>query len=104
MPDDDLHSVSEFETVESDEENAHEVTHSEHNSQDENASAKHPSLPDHLDHICEEVSADVKSSIPALVTSALKEQLPTLISESLKECLPQIIKEAVQSHIPSVSE
>ncbi|GJU26386.1 hypothetical protein Tco_1165007 [Tanacetum coccineum] len=122
MPDDDLHSVSEFETVESDEENAHEVTHSEHNSQDENAFAEHLSIPDHLDHICEEVSsfhsrlgdmessiiqqffADVKSSIPALVTSALKEHLPTLIFESLKECLPQIIKEAVQSYIPSVSE
>ncbi|GKD22530.1 hypothetical protein Tco_1224233, partial [Tanacetum coccineum] len=123
MPDDDLHSVSEFETVESDEDNAHEVTHSEHNSQDENAFAERLSL-------CEEVSSlhfrledmessivqqlsrlvytpiydEVNPSIPALVTSALKEHLPTLIFESLKECLPQIIKEAVQSYIPSVSE
>ncbi|GJV29362.1 hypothetical protein Tco_1385810 [Tanacetum coccineum] len=122
MLDADLRSVSEFKTSDSDNEPDHEVSHSEHISQDENAFAERLSLPDHLDHICEKVSflhsklgdmeslvvqqdsLEIKSSIPALVTTTLKEQLPALISEALKDCLLQIIKEAVQSQIPSVFE
>nr|GEZ06358.1 retrovirus-related Pol polyprotein from transposon TNT 1-94 [Tanacetum cinerariifolium] len=63
-------------------------------------------LPDHMDHIFEEVgslhskledmkssivqqvSAKFKSSLPALVTDSLKEQLPSFLSDVLKDTLP----------------
>nr|GEV18683.1 retrovirus-related Pol polyprotein from transposon TNT 1-94 [Tanacetum cinerariifolium] len=75
------------------------------------------SLPDHMDHICKEVSflysklgdmessiAGIKSSLPTLVTNALKEQLLDCLSATLNDCLPSIIKDSLQTHIPTVSE
>ncbi|GJV18550.1 hypothetical protein Tco_1367570 [Tanacetum coccineum] len=62
-------------------------------------------LPDHMDHICEEVTslhlklrdresfiihqvlAKIKSSLPVLVTTTLQEQLPGLLSATLKDYL-----------------
>ncbi|GJU15068.1 retrovirus-related pol polyprotein from transposon TNT 1-94 [Tanacetum coccineum] len=79
-------------------------------------------LPDHMDHICEEVSSlhsrlgdmessivqkvsdEIKSSLPALVTNALKEQLPGILSATLKDCLPLIIYESLQTHILAAPE
>ncbi|GJW24637.1 hypothetical protein Tco_0038448 [Tanacetum coccineum] len=70
----------------------------------DNASAERLSLPDHMDHICEEVSSfhsklgdiessivEIKSSLPTLVTNALKEQIPEILSATLKDSLPLII-------------
>ncbi|GJW89132.1 hypothetical protein Tco_0164472 [Tanacetum coccineum] len=66
-------------------------------------------LPDHMDHICKEVSslhsklgdmessiihqvsAEIKSSLPALVTTTLQAQLPGLPSATLKDCLSSIL-------------
>ncbi|GKA40989.1 hypothetical protein Tco_0733582 [Tanacetum coccineum] len=90
-------------------EKRNDVSHSDHIFQDDNASAERLSLPNHMDHICEEVSslhsklgdmessiihqvsAEIKSSLPALVTTALQEQLPGLLSATLKDCLPSIL-------------
>nr|GEU86583.1 retrovirus-related Pol polyprotein from transposon TNT 1-94 [Tanacetum cinerariifolium] len=70
-----------------------------------NASAERLSLPDHLDHICEEVrslhlklrtmesyiihqvSNGIQSTSPALVSTALKEQLLGLLLDTLKSLL-----------------
>ncbi|GJZ55955.1 hypothetical protein Tco_0611148 [Tanacetum coccineum] len=117
MPDDDRRSVSEFKAANSDDKQGTDVSHSDHIFQDDNAFAKCLSLPDHMDHICEEVSslhsklgdmessiihqvsAEIKSSLPALVIAALQEQLPRLLSATLKDCLPLIIQESLQTHI-----
>ncbi|GKC13097.1 retrovirus-related pol polyprotein from transposon TNT 1-94, partial [Tanacetum coccineum] len=109
MPDDDLRSVSGFEAANSDDTHDNEVSHSAHTSQDDIASVEHLSIPDHLEHICEEVSYlhsrlgnmessivqtvsdEIKSSLPAIITNALKEQLPGILSATLKDCLPLIL-------------
>nr|GEU59947.1 reverse transcriptase domain-containing protein [Tanacetum cinerariifolium] len=118
----DLRSGLEFEVDNSDDTNGHEASQSNHILQDENASAERTSLPDHMDHICKEVSAlhsklrdmessivqqvsaEIKSSLPALITTAFKEQLPRLLSATLKECLPLIIQESLQTYILAFSE
>ncbi|GJS29246.1 hypothetical protein Tco_0489866 [Tanacetum coccineum] len=122
MPDDDLRSVSGFEVVDSDDIHDNEVSYSAHTSQDDIASAEHLSIPDHLDHIFEEVnylhsrlrnmessivqtvSDEIKSSLPTIITNALKEQLPVVLSATLKDCLPLIVNESLQIHNPAVSE
>ncbi|GKD87898.1 hypothetical protein Tco_1359052, partial [Tanacetum coccineum] len=122
MPDDDLRSVSGFEVADSDDIHDNEVSYSAHTSQDDIASAEHLSIPDHLDHICEEVnylhsrlrnmessivqivSDEIKSSLPAIITNALKEQLHVILSATLKDCLPLIVNESLQIHNPAVSE
>ncbi|GJS96980.1 hypothetical protein Tco_0803948 [Tanacetum coccineum] len=106
MPDDDLRSISGFDYADSDDTHKNEVSKSDHIFQDDNASAEHLSLLDHMDHICEEiislylklrdmessivqqVSADIKSSLPALLIDSLKEQLPSLLLDTLKDTLP----------------
>nr|GEV33241.1 hypothetical protein [Tanacetum cinerariifolium] len=66
----------------------------------------------HVDHISEEVNSlhsklvhqisfEINSSLPALVTNILKEQLPGLLSNALKDTIPQLIKDSIKS---SVSE
>ncbi|GJZ23008.1 hypothetical protein Tco_0560467 [Tanacetum coccineum] len=116
MPDDDLRSVSGFDTADSDDTHENEVSKSDHIFQDDNASAERLSLPDHMDHICEEVSslhsklgdmessivqqvsAEIKSSLPALVTNTLKEQLPSFLSDALKDTL-QLLKDSIKSSV-----
>ncbi|GJU38533.1 hypothetical protein Tco_1191490 [Tanacetum coccineum] len=79
-------------------------------------------LPDHMDHICEEVSslnlklrdkesfiihqvsAKIKSSLPVLVTTTLQEQLPRLLSATLKDYLPSILQEPLQTHILTIDK
>nr|GEX98943.1 nodal modulator 1 [Tanacetum cinerariifolium] len=86
-------------------------------SENDNASAERMTLPNHMDHICKEVSflhlklsdieysiAEINSSLPTLITNALKEQLLDLLSVILKDCLPSIIKDSLQTHIPTVFE
>ncbi|GJX11394.1 hypothetical protein Tco_0201253 [Tanacetum coccineum] len=122
MPDDELRSVSEFKTVDSDDGHDNDVSTSDHVVQDDYASAERLSLPDHMDHICEEVSSlhsrledlesyiaqkvsdEIQSSLPSLVTNALKEQLPGILSATLKDCLLLIVKESLQTHISAASE
>ncbi|GJZ13111.1 hypothetical protein Tco_0548341, partial [Tanacetum coccineum] len=117
MPDDDLRSVSGFDTADSDDTHKNEVSTSNHIFQDDNASVERLSLPDHMDHICEEVSslhlklgdmessivqqvsAEIKSSLPALVTNTLKEQLPSFLSDALKDTLPQLLKDSIKSSV-----
>ncbi|GKF02201.1 hypothetical protein Tco_0029124 [Tanacetum coccineum] len=104
MPDDELRSVSGFETAESDDFLDNEMSTSDHIVQDDNASTECISLLDHMDHICEEVSslhsklgdmessiAEIKSSLPTLITNGLKYQLHELLSATLKDCFPSII-------------
>ncbi|GJZ08038.1 hypothetical protein Tco_0542321 [Tanacetum coccineum] len=118
MPDDDLRSVSGFEAVVSDDTNDNKVSHSAHTSHDI-ASAERLSIPDHLDHICEEViylysrlrnmessivqtvSDEIKSSVPAMITNTLKEQLSKILSATLKDCLPLIVNESLQTYHPT---
>nr|GEW91708.1 hypothetical protein [Tanacetum cinerariifolium] len=122
MHEDDLRSVLGFEAADSDDTQENDVSHSDHTFPDHNASTGSLSHPDHLDHICEEVSSlhsklgtmessiihqvsnGIKSTLPALVTIALQEQLPGLLSATLKDCLPSIIQESLQTYIPTSSK
>nr|GEZ05022.1 hypothetical protein [Tanacetum cinerariifolium] len=117
MANDDLRSVSRFHTADSDNTHENKVSKSDHIFQDDNAFAERLSLPDHMDHICEEVgslhsrlrdmessivqqvSAEFKSSLSALVTDSLKEQLPSLLSDALKDTLPQLLRDSIKSSI-----
>ncbi|GKF67988.1 hypothetical protein Tco_0197667, partial [Tanacetum coccineum] len=63
--------------------------HSDHIFQNDNASAERLSLQDHLDHICEEVRSlysklrDMKSSITHQVSAKIKSSLPALVTTTL---------------------
>ncbi|GJS11970.1 hypothetical protein Tco_0368766 [Tanacetum coccineum] len=117
MPDDDLRSVSGFDTADSDDTHKNVVSKSNHIFQDDNASDERLSLPDHMDHICEEVSslhskhgdmkssiiqqvsAEIKTSLPALITNTLTKQLLSFLSDALKDTLPQLLKETIKSSV-----
>nr|GEU77613.1 uncharacterized mitochondrial protein AtMg00810-like [Tanacetum cinerariifolium] len=88
MPNDDLRSVSGFEAADSDDTHENEVSKSDH-------------LGDMESFIFHQISMEIKSSLPSLVTTTLKEQLPGLLLDSLKYTLPQLIKDSIKS---SVSE
>ncbi|GJV99819.1 retrovirus-related pol polyprotein from transposon TNT 1-94 [Tanacetum coccineum] len=100
MLDDDLRSVSGFKAAESDDTNDNEVSYSAHTSHDI-ASVKRLSIPDHLDHICEEVSylhsrlGNMESSIVQTVSDKIN------YSQGL---LPLIVKESLQTYHPAVSK
>nr|GEU55429.1 retrovirus-related Pol polyprotein from transposon TNT 1-94 [Tanacetum cinerariifolium] len=89
MIDDDLRSVSRFHTADSDDTHKNEVSKSDHILHD-NAFAKRLSLPDHMDHICEEVSSlhsrlgDMESSI------FLKDSIKSFVLNSIAEELPHV--------------
>ncbi|GKA28782.1 hypothetical protein Tco_0715027 [Tanacetum coccineum] len=89
MLEDDLRSVSGFEDDDSDNTQGNDMSYSDHIFQDDNASAERLSLPDHMDHICEEVSSlhsklgDMKSSIIHQVSAEIKSSLPTLVTTAL---------------------
>nr|GEW73109.1 hypothetical protein [Tanacetum cinerariifolium] len=117
MPDDDVRYVSGFYTTDSDDTHENEVSKSNHIFQDDNASAEHLSLQDHMYHICKEVgslysrlgdmessvvqqvSTELKSSLPAFITDSLKAQLPSLLLDALKDTLPQMLKDSIKSSI-----
>nr|GEV51077.1 hypothetical protein [Tanacetum cinerariifolium] len=89
MPEDDLRSVSGFEGVDSDDTQGNDVSHSDHTFLYHNAFAERLSLPEHLDHICEEVSpihsnlGNMESSIIHQVSDGIRSTLPALISTAL---------------------
>nr|GFA19311.1 hypothetical protein [Tanacetum cinerariifolium] len=80
MPDNDLQSLSGFETSVSD--SSHDVSHSEHTSWEKTAFAEFQNL----------------------ISHSLKAQLPRLLSDALKNSLPQLLKESLTPLIPFVSE
>nr|GEW76043.1 hypothetical protein [Tanacetum cinerariifolium] len=84
MPKDDLRSVSGFEDTDSDDTQGNDVSHSDYTFSDHNAFAERLSLPDHLDHICKEVSSlhsklrTMESSIIHQVSDGIKSTLLAL--------------------------
>ncbi|GJW01287.1 hypothetical protein Tco_1556538 [Tanacetum coccineum] len=86
MPDDDLRSVSGFDTADSDD------TH-------KNKVSLHLKLRDMESFIVQQVSAEFKSSLPSLVSNTLKEQLPSFLSNALKDSLPQLFKDSIKSSV-----
>ncbi|GKE90280.1 hypothetical protein Tco_1567755, partial [Tanacetum coccineum] len=113
MSDDDLASMTGFETQDF----ADNV--SEEGTDTLLASADKPAQSDPLGHLHEElcllnnkvnqlessitkhVSDSIKSTVTLIVTNTLKEQLPGLLLDALKDTLPQLIKDSIKS---SVSE
>ncbi|GJT68145.1 hypothetical protein Tco_1019625 [Tanacetum coccineum] len=87
MPDDDLASLTGFETSENDSQEGTDETLS--------ASADIPALSDPL------VAEDMQSYVPKIVSNTLKEQLSGLHSEALKANLPQLLQNSIKG---SVSE
>ncbi|GJZ10544.1 hypothetical protein Tco_0545303, partial [Tanacetum coccineum] len=76
MPDDDLASISSFETQDS----------ADHVSEEESSISK-------------KVAEAMKSFVPTIVADTLKEQLPSLLSDALKDTLPQLIKDSIKSYV-----
>ncbi|GJX91245.1 hypothetical protein Tco_0344571 [Tanacetum coccineum] len=95
MPDDDLQSLSGFETSVSD--SSHDVSYSEHTSWEKTTFAEFQSLSGHLDHVCEEVS---------LLHYKVKEMeysIAQKVSDDINPLLPQLLKESLTPFIPSES-
>ncbi|GKC77994.1 hypothetical protein Tco_1128768 [Tanacetum coccineum] len=110
MPDDDLPSLSGFETPDSQDEDSQS---------DDNlhASVDVPAKSDPLGYLQEElrtlstkvdnlestiskkVSEDVQSSVASFVTTTLKDLLPSLLLEALKETLPSLIQASVHQAV-----
>ncbi|GKA16338.1 hypothetical protein Tco_0696085 [Tanacetum coccineum] len=67
IPDDDLRSVSGFDTADFNNTHKNEVSKSDHIFQDDNAFAECLSLPDHMDHICEEVQKNLQDQLSNLL-------------------------------------
>nr|GEZ69766.1 hypothetical protein [Tanacetum cinerariifolium] len=115
MPYYELRSVLEFKNVDSDDFHDNDVSTSDHIFQDDYAFAERLSLPDHMDHICEEVSSlhsrlvdhmdhiceevsslhsrlvGLESSIAQKVSNEIQSYLPTLVTNALQEELPGIL-------------
>ncbi|GKD70534.1 hypothetical protein Tco_1324624, partial [Tanacetum coccineum] len=105
MPDNDLRSISGFDYADSGDAHKNEVSKSDHIFQDDNASAEHLSLPDHMDHICEEVSSlhsklrDMESSI------LLKDSIKSSVLKSIAEELPYVeaqVQKNLQDQLPTL--
>ncbi|GJX30787.1 hypothetical protein Tco_0240642 [Tanacetum coccineum] len=123
MPDDDLHSMSVFDTVKSRDDVDVDMADSEHISKEGttdtflNALADFHSLSGHLNHIYDEVSNihsriadmesfilqsvsdEIKNSMPTLISNALQDQLPGLLTDTLKACLPSILKDSLPTQL-----
>ncbi|GJY66316.1 hypothetical protein Tco_0468554, partial [Tanacetum coccineum] len=96
MPEDDLRSVLGFEAADFDNTQGNDVSHSDHIFQDDNAFAECLSLPDHMDHICEEsdkfsrletelsktLKSDMGKSLTSLVKSGMKKVKDDLNSQA----------------------
>ncbi|GKA56847.1 hypothetical protein Tco_0755919 [Tanacetum coccineum] len=113
MPDDDLASMTGFETQDSADHVSEECTETLH------AFADKPAQSDPLGHLYEElcllhnkvnqlessitkhVSNFIQAIVPVIVTNTLKEQLPGLLSDALKDTLPQLIKDTIKREQPS---
>ncbi|GJX69714.1 hypothetical protein Tco_0305441 [Tanacetum coccineum] len=111
MHDDDLASMSGFETQDSADHVSKEGTKTLH------AFADKPAQSDPFGHLHAElgtlntkidqlesniskmIAKDMKSFIPAIVADTLKEQLSGLLSDAMKDTLPQLIKDFIKSSI-----
>nr|GEW70898.1 uncharacterized mitochondrial protein AtMg00810-like [Tanacetum cinerariifolium] len=100
-----------FHTADSDDSHKNEVSKSDHIFQNDNASIECLSLPDHMDHIFEEVGSlhskleDMKSSIVQQVSAKFKSSLPALATDSLKEQLPSFlldVQKNLQDQLPNL--
>ncbi|GJT32407.1 retrovirus-related pol polyprotein from transposon TNT 1-94 [Tanacetum coccineum] len=97
----DAESISGFQSTDSDDTHQNEVSHSTHTSQDNIASAERLSIPDHLDHICEEVSylhsrlGNIESSIVQTVSDEFK-------FVTLQKELSKVIKSEVAKKVQVV--
>ncbi|GJV41504.1 hypothetical protein Tco_1419944 [Tanacetum coccineum] len=109
MPDDDLVSLTGFETLDSADDDSKEGTGDTFY-----ASADMPAQSDPLGHLHEEmhildnkidqlessitkkVTDDIHSFLPLIVVDSLKENLHGLLSEALKNTLPQLIKDSIK--------
>nr|GEU69276.1 retrovirus-related Pol polyprotein from transposon TNT 1-94 [Tanacetum cinerariifolium] len=117
MPDDNLASISGFESQDSTDHVSEEDIEALH------AFADKPTLLDPFGHlhaelgilntkidqleskISKKVSEDMKSSVPVIVVDTLKEQLPGLLSDALKDTLPKLVKDFIKSYVSkSISE
>ncbi|GJV44519.1 hypothetical protein Tco_1429055 [Tanacetum coccineum] len=123
MSDDDLHSMSAFDTVKSGDDAYVDMPDSEHISKEGMADtflndfAEFHSLSRHLDHVCKEVSNlhskitdmepsilqsasdEIKNSVPTLISNALQYELPELLTDTLKACLPFILKDSLPTQL-----
>ncbi|GJS41482.1 hypothetical protein Tco_0566525 [Tanacetum coccineum] len=91
MPDDELGSVSEFDTAAFNDTYENEVSKSDHIFQDDNVSAERLSLPDHMDHIYEEL---LKETIKSSVSKSIIEELPHVeaqVQKNLQDQLPNLL-------------
>ncbi|GJY05664.1 retrovirus-related pol polyprotein from transposon TNT 1-94 [Tanacetum coccineum] len=111
MPDDDLASLTGFETQDSSDHFSDAGTETLY------ASADKPAQSDPLGHlhkevcllnnkvnqlesnIANQVSATIQSSVPLIVADTLKEQLPGLLKDALKDTLPQLIKDSIKNYV-----
>ncbi|GKA02327.1 retrovirus-related pol polyprotein from transposon TNT 1-94, partial [Tanacetum coccineum] len=109
MPDDDLVSLTGFETPDSADDDSKEGT-----GETLYASADMPAQSDLFGHRYEEmrildnkidqlessitkkVTDDIHSSVPSIIVDSLKENLHGLLSEALKNTLPQLIKDSIK--------
>ncbi|GKC62003.1 hypothetical protein Tco_1089601 [Tanacetum coccineum] len=112
MPDDNLASLTGFETPDSFDDESKEGT-----TETFNASADMPAQSDPIRHLHEElhilntkivqlessitkkVIDDIQSSMPSIVANSLKENLPGLLSEALKNTLPLLIKDSIKQFV-----
>ncbi|GJU48183.1 hypothetical protein Tco_1217738, partial [Tanacetum coccineum] len=91
-----------FEAADSDDTYENEVSKSDNILQDDNAFVERLSLPDHMDHICDEVSSlhsklgDMKSSIVQQVSAEIKSSLPALLN---KKVVKQLNRQFNISHV-----
>ncbi|GJU04039.1 retrovirus-related pol polyprotein from transposon TNT 1-94 [Tanacetum coccineum] len=99
MPDDDLQSVSTFDSVKSGDDVDVDMADSEYISKEGTtdtfliAFVEFHNLSGHLDHVCEE------NYVPSLISNALQDQLLGLLTDALKECLPSILKDSLPTQL-----
>ncbi|GJT88115.1 hypothetical protein Tco_1069832 [Tanacetum coccineum] len=109
MPDDDLVSLTGFESPDSADDDSKEGT-----GETFYASADMPAQSDPFGHLHEQmrildnkiyqlessitkkVTDDIHSSVPSIIVDSLKENLHGLLSEALKNTLPQLIKDSIK--------
>nr|GFC83140.1 hypothetical protein [Tanacetum cinerariifolium] len=113
MPDDDLASMTGFETQDSGDHVSEEGTETLHTSADKTAQSDplghlhkdlcllHNKVNQLESSITKHVSDSIQATVPEIVTNTLKDQLPRLLSYALKDTLHLLIKETIKS---SVSE
>ncbi|GJY35036.1 hypothetical protein Tco_0420414 [Tanacetum coccineum] len=108
MPDDDLVSLTDFETPDSADNDSQGGTDKTfHASTDmppfghlhEELRTLNTKVDQLESNMSKKVTDDIQSFVPSIVIDTLKETLPGLLLEALKDTLPQMIKDAIQQSI-----